>query len=482
MRFSDFIFVGLKNLWRRRLRSFLTIVAVLIGSTAVVALLILAFGAKSVFIGQLEATGMLNRITIIGDKDADINFFGGGEVESEDATKLTDHIVDNIKLMDNVIAVTPIVGAHSFQSLQIKGIGNEKKLRPNISGIRPDPEFDLTLSAGRNLMDNEEDKGKVVLANRYIEALDIDNPEDVIGKTVTFGTWEGYRNIDMPLLPQDAPEEEWKKVQEIEATIIGVTASGPGDGDSYITEAWAKRLRTQHYYGPSTDEEMARVEKLNTQLGEEVGRTGREIRDDEWYRPEPTIEINDEIKENGFDMIYAQIDNAQLVEGIAASIEEEFDVGAITAKEFLDQFLSIFTVITIVLTAIGGIALLVAAVGIINTMVMSVMERTKEIGIMKAVGASKRNIRLMFTFEAGLLGFWGGVAGIGLGYGLTLIANYFVNQALSGDGLAAQNVAQLEWWLALSVVGFTTIIGMIAGLYPASRAAKLDPVDALRRE
>lgn len=482
MRFIDLILTGLKNLWRRRLRSFLTIVAVLIGSTAVVALLILAFGAKNVFIGQLEATGMLNRITIIGDKDADINFFGGGEVESEDTTKLTNNIVDNIKLMDNVTAVTPIVGAHAFQSLQIKGIGNEKKLRANVNGIRPDPEFDLNLSAGRNLQNNEEDKEKIVLASRYIDALDIENPEEVIGKTVTFTTWEGYRNIDMPLPAQDAPEEEWQKVQEITATIIGVTSSGPGDGDSYITEAWARRLRTQHWYDSPTEEEMTRVDALNQELGERASREGREIIDDEWFQPEPSIRIEDEIEKRGFDMIYAQVDNAQLVEGIAANIEEEFDVGAITAQEFLDQFLSVFTVITIVLTAIGGIALLVAAVGIINTMVMSVMERTKEIGIMKAVGASKRNIRWMFTFEAGLLGFWGGVAGIGLGYGLTLIANYFVNQALSGDGLAAQNVAQLEWWLALSVVGFTTIIGMIAGLYPASRAAKLDPVDALRRE
>jgi len=130
----------------------------------------------------------------------------------------------------------------------------------------------------------------------------------------------------------------------------------------------------------------------------------------------------------------------------------------------------------------GGPGGLVAAVGIINTMVMAVMERTKEIGIMKAVGASKRDIRRLFIFEAGLLGFWGGVFGLGSGYGLTVIANYFVNQQMSSEGFAITNIAVLPLWLALGVVAFTTLIGIAAGLYPAIRAAKKNPVDALHSE
>jgi len=482
MRFLDLIHTGLQNLWRRRLRSVLTIVAVLIGSTSVVAMLILAFGARNVFMAQLEATGMLTRITIVSDKEADADFFGGGGMDDEDGTKLTEEILEEIGQRNHITAVTPVVSANAFQSAQIKD-GNGKKVGMHVQGLRPNPEFDPIIAAGRNFADNESENGNIILGSRYLKKLGFEDPNDAVGETIIFTTWEGYYNIDMELPPYDTSDEEvWQQRQEIPATIIGVTQSGPSDGESRITEGWARRLNTNKHYGPSSEESMLEAEEYNRKLGEEAGWTGREIQDDEWMQPESSIEVRDETEERGFESIYAQVDSAEHVEDVAAGIEESLDVGAITAKEFLDGFLSVFTVITIVLAAIGGISLLVAAVGIINTMVMAVMERTKEIGIMKAVGASKGSIRWMFTFEAALLGFWGGVAGVGLGYGLTLVANYFVNQQLSGGGFDAQNVAQLEWWLALSVIGFTTIIGVIAGLYPASRAARLDPVDALRRE
>ncbi|MFH0853214.1 MAG: ABC transporter permease [bacterium] len=481
MRFWDLLKTGLQNIWRRRLRSVLTIIAVLIGSTAVVALLILATGARNVFIGQLESLGILNRITIVSDPNAEVDVFGGGNNDSTEGIKLTEELLENIASRDHITAITPVVGNVPFKTISLKD-GNDKKFNFYTNGIRPDPAFDLNLSAGRNLIDNEDDMGNIVIGYSFVEKFEVNDPEDLLGKTVIFTTWEGYYNIDMELPPQNAPEEEWKKTQEITATVVGVTASGPSESESMITEAWARRLNTQKWYDSPTQEEMQRVDQLNKQIGEEAGRIGHKVREDEWIQPEPTIEIRDEVAERGFSTIFAQVDDVDFVEEIAAQIEEDLGVGAVTAEEFLESIMGIFTVITAVLAAIGGIALLVAAVGIVNTMVMAVMERTKEIGIMKAVGASKRTIRWMFTWEAGLLGFWGGVFGIGLGYGLTLIANVFVNSQLSNSGLAAQNVARLEWWLALSVVGFTTVIGIIAGLYPASRAARLDPVDALRRD
>jgi putative ABC transport system permease protein len=135
-----------------------------------------------------------------------------------------------------------------------------------------------------------------------------------------------------------------------------------------------------------------------------------------------------------------------------------------------------------VLGGIGGIALVVAAVGVVNTMVMSILERTREIGVMRAVGARRSTVSRLFTFEAGLLGFFGGIIGLVIGYAAVLVANPLVNKQLQGNNIQSSNIIGLPLWLILGVVGLTTVIGILAGLYPARRAAKLDPVEALHYE
>jgi putative ABC transport system permease protein len=101
---------------------------------------------------------------------------------------------------------------------------------------------------------------------------------------------------------------------------------------------------------------------------------------------------------------------------------------------------------------------------------------------MRAVGAKRGTVSALFTFEAALLGFMGGVIGLGVGYGLVLIANPLINNQLKGNGIASRNIITLPIWLILGVIGITTAIGLLAGLYPARRAAKLDPVEALHYE
>ena len=139
--------------------------------------------------------------------------------------------------------------------------------------------------------------------------------------------------------------------------------------------------------------------------------------------------------------------------------------------------------VSIVLGIICGISLFVAAIGIINTMVMATYERIREIGVMRACGATRSMIRQMFTFEAAMLGFWGGVFGLVICIGLTSAAKFIIARTGGSTGnIPIEKLGNYPIWLIVSVIAFTTLVGMLSGLGPAVRASRLNPVDALRYE
>jgi len=144
----------------------------------------------------------------------------------------------------------------------------------------------------------------------------------------------------------------------------------------------------------------------------------------------------------------------------------------------LKSFQNIFGVIQAVLVGIAGISLIVGGIGIMNTMYTAVIERTKEIGTMKAVGARNSHILLIFLFESGLLGLVGGAIGIVIGYGLGKGAQYMATIGLGTDLLRAY----FPWYLILGALVFSFLIGTLSGILPALQAAKLKPAEALRRE
>jgi len=150
-----------------------------------------------------------------------------------------------------------------------------------------------------------------------------------------------------------------------------------------------------------------------------------------------------------------------------------------------DQFAEItrgFYFMNMVLAAVGMIAIVVAALGIVNTMVMSILERYREIGVMKAVGASDGDIRRIFFFESGAIGLAGGTAGCLLGWATSLLINKVVNLYLAGQGVPHISYFAFPAWIFLGAVGFSLLVSLVSGIYPARRAARVDPVVALRHD
>jgi len=161
----------------------------------------------------------------------------------------------------------------------------------------------------------------------------------------------------------------------------------------------------------------------------------------------------------------------------------ELGFQANTLQFFLDQVNRIFTVIEVALSSIGLLALLIAGIGIANTMIMAIYERTREIGVLKALGASEGDVLRLFLVEAGLIGLIGGVLGVVGGWLLGLILNWGAHAYLDSQQLVIPgSFFAVTPELVVGSILFGAFIGLLAGIYPAARAGRLDPLVALRHE
>ena len=193
---------------------------------------------------------------------------------------------------------------------------------------------------------------------------------------------------------------------------------------------------------------------------------------------QPTTKSGKPYKQFVYSSASVRADDIDHVEELSTVIRSMgYDVS--TNIDYINSMKSQFAMVQAVLGGIGAVSLLVAAIGIANTMMMSIYERTKEIGVMKVIGCSLKNIRQMFLLEAAFIGFVGGAAG----NILSLILSGVINLALSGQSVGVSgSLSFIPIWLILASLEFAVLVGMAAGYFPAVRAMKLSPLAAIRNE
>jgi len=480
MRFIDYIILALRNIRRQKLRSALTIFAVVIGATSVTIMLAAVFSLKGFMTKQFEANGVFQQVAVSQQTDItwDNRSSGGG---CNDCTKLTDDLAGKISARPHVIGVVRQTNMWQFQAL----IYGDQKLRTqqmiayDANGVIPSQ-----VIAGRDIAASDK-TGVLTISADYADKLGFKHKYDeLIGKQVGLYAAEYYTGVGSDPIKQAEEQQAWFNTHPgadgrdyksppvtITGKIVGITGA---EADRYTIRVpleWARQMQLNQRYEVSPAAQEAAQAYCRAHPSPNCKSQGT-----------PQLVVSDELAKNGYSNFIVKVDKASNAAAVAKDIRTTYKVGAADAQTEIKQQLSVFNILGLVLGGIGGIALVVAAVGVVNTMVMAILERTREIGVMRAVGARRSTVSRLFTFEAALLGFLGGLIGLAVGYGAILAANPFVNHQLQSNNVQSSNIIILPAWLAIGVVALTTVIGLLAGLYPARRAAKLDPVEALHYE
>lgn len=453
MKVKDQFRSGWRNLSRQKLRTSLTIFAIVIGAVSVTVMLSLVTSAKSFLTDSFTKTGEIKRVIVTSHQNLSYRESKWSNSDGS-GVKLTDEIVASVSSIEHVNSATPVLTGGGFTEASVDG-KTESITNSGMFGFVPNGTIHWEVLAGRELEPGDTGKGAVV-TQRMANALGYrGNYEGLLGQTVTFIS----NNANGPE-PMKMPVE-----------VVGVVAAE--DRLVLIDIDLAASMYGQS--GQQQYEEQKRMcDEMTAQNGGEVPPDCQNL--------DPNQFGFDMVTQNGYSSIYLDLENEKFSDQVINAVEDLTGAGAAAGKEEVDEQNRAFTIIGLVLGGIGGIALFVAAIGVINTMVMATLERTREIGIMRAIGATKKTVRRLFTVEAGVLGFMGGVIGVALSFGVASGLNQLLNKQLEDNGVSARNVVSVPMGLALIVIAVTTAIGMLAGRLPARRAANLDPVEALRYE
>lgn len=453
MKISDRLLMALRNLSRRKSRTILTVLSVVIGATSIILMLAFATGISNSQKQMIESFGGLTSINIVNDQQDD-------RVEVKEAD------INKLKKIKGVRAVVP---SSDFWSDLVIDDGKSYALSSGFEVI-PDEIFAMLSSDmfewGKTLSPSDSDK--LILSQQ----ARVDKIEVLPG-----GGWSSTGSADdfnfndhkftIRLGYMDGEDDgvhfgnEEENQQSSKPTYVDVpvkiggklnNASMLKGWTSYINESLYKKLK----------KEDAKLE--SPQMGSFDEKTGQTI-----------IDKSDKVNYNKLRVIVDDVDNLEAIENDIKKAGFKTQSEAGSAEEIKKQTMQV----TLILGGIGSVAFIVSAIGIINTMLMSIYERQKEIGVMKVIGASIADIRSMFLIESGFIGFFGGVIGLLISFGAGSVINNLTQGGgfFGGDG---GEIISISPGLALVGVGFSALVGVMAGYIPARRATKLSAIEALR--
>jgi putative ABC transport system permease protein len=421
MRISDYIEQSFANLLKKKLRTFLTTFGVVIGIGALVSMFAFGKGMQKNVTGTFEELDLFNYMSVYPRSEraaARPSNPNSADNPGQQIRLLDDEFLSELAEIDGVEWAFPEI---RFPALVRFGEKEEFTLVQALPTKICQAGY-IRLRAGAFYSSDEEHC--LIVSDSFLRRMSIKKPQTVIGQELELSTL----TVDFGL-----------------SNIANVVSFLRGTGLPFSRQSYSFKT-------------MKKISLTSVS--------------DFFQSPQ---------RQQGYSAVGVKLSSPRYVE----TVKEQLEESGFRTFAFVDQFEEIkkvFFFMDMFLFAIGMIAIFISALGIINTMVMSILERYKEIGIMKAVGASDLDVRRIFLFESGMIGLLGGVFGLLLGWMVSILINQLANHFTARQGVPKMDYFSFPWWLCVGAVGFSILVSLLAGVYPTLRAARVDPVVALRHD
>lgn len=444
MRISDLIKMGLKNLSRRKARTALTVVGVIIGTISIVVMVSIGIGMNASYESQVMQAGSLTTIDVMKDS---YTYNEEEDIYSSVQQTLDDAFVDMVAALDHVEAVTPYIGQYvtltsgkyetgvQLYAFDTTTMG-EFAFPEIVTGVAPSESNQTVFVMGSKILQNFYNPYSM-----YGQQVTIDPAKDRV--KFQFNAWEYTL-------------EEGKRLVATQIRDYGILEESNNyeyDYCIYLDIDYYKELFTKYTKSLTAESRKIALKSL------------------EQYQ---TVKIS--------------VDSVKNVKDVQDQIE---DMGYQTSslQSIFEPMQETSNMLQLVLGCIGGVSMIVSAISIANTMIMSIYERTKEIGVMKVLGCYVKDIKKLFLFESAMIGFIGGALGIGCSY----LASWAINKY---GGPVFQSIMQNSYmydttttkfsmiplWLPLVALLFAMFVGIVSGYYPARRATRISAIEAMKTE
>lgn len=438
MKFSDNLSFAVRDLNRRKKRTLLTSIGIIVGTILILLMVSLGLTLKGFLVQTIDSGSSSKVITVEPFK---------GDSNLKDIKNYTTWLKTNFnKIDDSTLSdISKISGVSQIQAY-ISGDLARIELNGNTyNATFPIIGYDLNYSvflnsqidsaktsskdvnfksiiAGTTLTKSNEND--VLVGESLLSDLGVTNPNTIVGKQITFV----IDNINgTPITPV------YKTF-----TVAGVINKNLSSGNKIVMNIQSAA-------------DLVGVLQYTNNFMNTYGYNGVKIEAD-------------------------NISDVSSIQSALTSLGYKTSSNESTTKEIDKNFNNV----TLMLSILGIIVLIVAAIGIINTMIMAVHERTKSIGVMKSLGASSSDILSMFLFQSAVIGLIGSIIGSLISISLFKLISYYIQESLLKQGFSLSLLNNIPWWLIAATIAFSVIISLLAGIYPAIRASKLDPIEALR--
>jgi putative ABC transport system permease protein len=455
MKLADLNELAWQNLREAFLRNSLTTLGIAVGVASLVAMLSLGIGLQDMINRRLERGGLFDSVLVRPSvdlvrpgRDARNRLLGRDSDERQlAASRLDDETRRRMSQLPNVVEVYP-----EYRFTGDARLGDEGRLT-RMSSLPVSAASNDAFEGMLGSFFTSPDAHEIILQTEMAESLaEIEgrHAPDMLGREIVL-RYPGRQQLPESdrqgdLLGYSIVQSEipLKVVGIISAEVVFSTPGAIGRSGAFMPLAVAEELR------------VVQGEDMDDVIANSIAGAG-----------------------NQYENLTIRVDRASAVPAVQEAVRQ-MGFNTFSLLDFAQSMRRVFAILDLLLGIFGSLALAVASLGIVNTLVMAILERRREIGVLKALGASDRDVRQLFFAEASVMGLAGGVFGIFLGWAIGRIIQFVTATYIERQGIPAENIWLVPWWLVAGALVFSLAISLAAGMYPAARAAKLDPVEALR--